>query len=104
MKQGNFEQKELDWAKEAIINQYIFSFSSTEKIVAQQISLEYEGLPRTFLEEYPERIKNVTLQDCKRIAQKYLRPGQGVLLVLGNHADFDASLLKFGSAKQLKLE
>ncbi|MFH0926381.1 MAG: pitrilysin family protein [bacterium] len=104
IKSGNLTQEELDWAKEAIVNQYIFSFSSTEKIVAQQIELEYDELPQSFFEEYPEKIRMLTLEDVKLVAQKYLRPEEGVLLILGNEKLFDKELSNLGVINKIELE
>ena len=49
----------LDWAKNALINQFIFSFTSSADVVLQQMRLEYDGLPQDYLKTYRERLSGV---------------------------------------------
>jgi len=46
--------EELAWAKESIINNFIFSFATPSLIVMGQMMLEFNGLPDDFLTNYKE--------------------------------------------------
>lgn len=94
----------LDWAKNALVNRFIFSFSSAADVVYQQMKLEYDGLPRDYLEKYQQRISAVTLSDLARTAQRHLHPENAVLLVVGKEADFDRPLSDFGTVQQVELK
>ncbi|MBI4125496.1 MAG: insulinase family protein [Deltaproteobacteria bacterium] len=66
--------EELEGAKEALLNQYIFWFDSPFEIVNTRAKLDLLGFPRRYLEEYPEKIKGVTLEKLKETAKKYIEP------------------------------
>ena len=96
--------EELDWAKKTMINQFIFSFTSSASIVSQQIQLEYDGLPGDYLEKYQERVGAVTFEDLERAAAKHLDPGKSLLVVLGKEEDFDRPLSSLGIVKRIELK
>ena len=95
--------EELDWAKKTLINQFIFSFTSSASIVSQQIQLEYDGLPGDTLEKYRERVGAVTFEDLERVAAKHLYPEKSLLVVLGKEEDFDRPLSSFGTVHRIEL-
>ena len=95
--------EELDWAKKTLINQFIFSFTSSASIVSQQIQLEYDGLPGDTLEKYQERVGAVTFEDLERVAANHLSPEKSLLVVLGKEEDFDRPLSSFGSVTRIEL-
>ena len=74
LKKGVPTFEELDWAKKTLINQFIFSFTSSASIVSQQIQLEYDGQPPDTLEKYRERVGAVTFEDLERVAAQHLHP------------------------------
>jgi predicted Zn-dependent peptidase len=96
--------EELAWAKNSIINNFIFEFTSSSQIVSKKIAIAYDKLPKEFLETYRERIVEVTVDDVNRVAKKYLHPDQMVLLVVGNSENFDKPLSEFGKVTHISLE
>jgi len=103
LKKNNAKREELDWAKNSLLNQFIFSFTSSASIVSQQMDIEYDGLPVDTLQRYPEKVKTVTLEDLGRAAQS-LHPEKSLLLVVGKEKDFDRPLSSFGSVHRLELK
>jgi len=91
---------EMQWAKNSIANNFIFTFKTADDVALQQMMLEYKGLPRSFLEEYPGRIAAVGVEDVRRVAATYLDPHKSVILVLGPEKDFDAPLTRFGTVNR----
>jgi len=87
-------EEELSWAKEAIVNNYIFSFENYEQIVEKQLSVEFHGLPRDYLATYPSRIRSVTGEDVRRVARQHLNTADITYLILGDEKQFDPSFLK----------
>lgn len=75
---------ELQKAKDAILNSFVFKFDSKAKILSDRMRLEFAGYPPDYTEKYAEQIQKVTLDDVKRVAQKYLNPGGFAVLVVGN--------------------
>jgi predicted Zn-dependent peptidase len=88
-------QNELDWAKSSINNGFIFSFATPEQIVRQQMNIEFEKLPATFLTGYRDAIDKVKLDDLNKIAQKYMNDSKAVILILGDSKNFDKPLEKY---------
>jgi zinc protease len=75
---------ELQKAKDAILNSFVFKFDSKSKILNDRMRLEFSGYPADYTEKYAEQVQKVTLDDVKRVAQKYLNPGGFAVLVVGN--------------------
>jgi len=89
-------EAELKRAKDSILNSFIFHYDSKAKILAQQMTYAFYGLPADFLEQYRTNIEKVTSADVARVARQYIHPDQLALLVVGKAADFDQPLAKLG--------
>lgn len=94
---------ELARAKESLLNSFVFQFDSTERILADQQDLLFYGYPPDFTERYPTEIAKVTIEDVRRVAQKYLNPSGFAILVVGHAADFGAPLSELGTASPLDI-
>ena len=98
MKNGGPELKEeLAWARESIVNNFIFSFETPSRIVMRQMMLEFDGLPENFLANYKEKIEMVVPDDLIAVATRYFSGENRVVLVLGNENEFDKPLSSFGN-------
>ena len=104
MKQNPPNAEEVEWAKNTLINQFIFSFSSSAAIVGQQMRLEYEGLPEDYLEKYEENLAAVTAADLERAARDHLQPEKSILVVVGKEEDFEKPLSSFGTVNRIELK
>lgn len=97
------DDAEMQRAKEAILNSFIFNYDSKDKILRQQMAYAYYGLPADFLEQYRSNIEKVTRADVARVTKKYLNPDQLSLLVVGKAADFDKPVDSFGPVSKLDI-
>ncbi|MEW5801832.1 MAG: pitrilysin family protein [bacterium] len=104
MKAGEISPQKLQWAKDSILNKFVFSFSSSEGIVSQLITLEYRGLPSDYLDRYQDLIRAVTMEDLQRVARTYLKPEDNILLVLGDDEHFEQPLNQFGFVNMVNIE
>lgn len=95
--------EEIKRAKESILNSFIFNYDTASKVLGQQMSYAYYGLPSDFLETYREKIEQVSAADVARVAKKYIRPDELAILVVGNAADFDAPLSTFGEVQEIDI-
>ncbi len=75
---------ELQKAKDAILNSFVFKYDTKSKILSDRMRLEFSGFPADYTEKYAEQVQKVTLDDVKRVAQKYLNRGGFAVLVVGN--------------------
>lgn len=96
--------RELELAKEAIINSFLFGFTSPASIVMQQARLEFYGYQPDYLERYRERIAAVTREDLLRAARKHLHPEAFKLVVVGDGKSFDRPLSSIGTVHELILQ
>ena len=104
MKKNPPGSEALDWAKNALINQFIFSFTSSAEVAQQQMKLEYDGLPSDYLEKYQERVSAVTVDDLSRATREHLHPEKSILMVVGKGEDFEQPLSSFGAVQQIELK
>lgn len=94
---------EIQRAKDAILNAFIFRLDSPDKILAERMTYEYYGYPPDWLDKYQGEIKKVTAADANRVAAKYLHEDQLAVLVVGNAKDFDKPLSSLGPVKQIDI-
>ena len=112
MRNGDVSETDLKMAKNARINAFPSQpiFQDIGAIAQNFASLEFSGRPMDYYETYVAKYEKVTLADIKRVAQKYLRPGDMVIMIAGNieeckagadkllpnQATIDAMAAKFG--------
>lgn len=101
MGQKPVSREELDGAKKAILNSFIFSFTSAEKIAFQQLMIEYEGLPEDHLVTYRSKIEKVTAADIRETAIR-LGPERAILLIVGNSDVSREVASKFGKVARVE--
>ena len=94
-------EQELTLAKDAIINSFLFGFTTPASIVMQQARLEFYGYAPDYLDRYRERIAAVTRADVLRVARNYLHPEAFKLVVVGDAKRFDRPLTSIGTVHEL---
>jgi zinc protease len=94
---------EIQHAKDAILNAFIFRLDSPDKILDERTTYEYYGYPPDWLDKYQAEIKKVTAADVNRVAAKYLHKDQLAVLVVGNTKDFDKPLSSLGAVKEIDI-
>jgi len=96
--------RELNLAKDSIINSFIFGFTRSDAIVNQRARLEFYRYPEGYLEHFRDNIARVTKADVLRVARKYLHPDAMKLVVVGDDKKFDQPLSTFGSVREIPLD
>jgi len=94
---------EIQRAKDAILNAFIFRLDSPDKILGERMTYEYYGYPPDWLDKYQAEIKKVTAADVSRVATKYLHRNQLAVLVVGNTKEFDKPLSSLGAVKEVDI-
>jgi zinc protease len=77
-------QEELDYAKDSILNSFVFQFQDPSQTLSRLMTYEYFGYPTNFIFDYQKAVKNTTIEDVLRVAQEYLHPDRIVTLIVGN--------------------
>ncbi|MBI1746516.1 MAG: insulinase family protein [Acidobacteria bacterium] len=88
--------KDLAEAKKALINQYTAIFQSADQIAARWLDIELYQLGSNYLDAFPSRVEQVTLEDVRRVAERYFDPGGQVIVVAGSAASLKSSLMTLG--------
>lgn len=94
---------ELENAKEALINSFVFRFTSRFSVVIQLLMLEFDEYPADYLDTLLDRYRAVTREDVQRVARQYLRPDAVTVLVVGDAARFETGLIAVGPVRRLTL-
>jgi len=94
---------ELERAKDAILNSFIFRFDTKEEVLTERMLLEFYGYPADFTARYRTGIEKVTADDVARVARKYVNKDKLALLVVGKSADFDRPLSGFGNVQTIDI-
>ncbi|MEC4851741.1 MAG: pitrilysin family protein, partial [Jaaginema sp. PMC 1079.18] len=85
-------EAELSYAKESILNSFVFNFQNPEQTLSRLLRYDYYDYPTDFIFQYQQAVKNVTIADIQRVAREYLQPEQIVTLVVGNQAEIQPPL------------
>jgi len=94
---------ELEEAKEAYVNSFVFSFASPAAIVNRLVELEYDGLPKDFLQQLRERVVKLTKEEILAAAKKHWHPDRLTIVAVGMGEALPKVLSSFGDAKEIKL-
>jgi zinc protease len=94
--------EELKMARAAILNSFIFSFTSAEQIAFQKLMIEYEGLSDDFLVAYRSKIGNVRADAIRDTALRYLAPGRAIILIIGNDRAYQDISANFGKVTRIE--
>jgi hypothetical protein len=78
--------KEIADAKSYLTGVFPIRLETQEGLTDQLVQIKMLNLPNDYLERYRERVQAVTIEDIQRIAQKYIKPDQAALIVVGDGA------------------
>ena len=100
-----FTEEELERAKDNILNSFLFRYDTQEKVLAEQVRLEFYGYPPDYLETYKAALEKVTVADLDRVAKKYIHPDKLAILVVGNGPEIKPGLdeLKLGPVQPIDI-
>ena len=94
---------ELAEAKEAYVNSFVFSFASSSAIVGRLIGLEYDGLPKDFLQQLRARVIALTKEEILAASKKHFNPERLTIVAVGSGEALPKLLSGFGDVKEIRL-
>ena len=94
---------ELEEAKEAYVNSFVFSFTSASSIVSRLMDLEYDGLPKDCLQQIRDKVVKLTKEDVLAAAKKHLHPDRLKIMAVGSGEALPKVLSTFGEVKEITL-
>ncbi len=96
MREEGPTEQEVEEAKEASINSFVFSVDGTVNFMQAYLYYDFYDYPRDFLLTYRDNLAKVTREQVLQVAKKRLEPDRLVILVVGDDKSFDRPLRSLG--------
>lgn len=77
-------EKEISDAKSYLTGVFPIRLETQEGMTDQLVQIKMLNLPDNYLQVYRERVQAVTVEDIQRVAQKYVKPDEAALIVVGD--------------------
>lgn len=78
--------KEIADAKSYLTGVFPIRLETQEGLTDQLVQIKMLNLPNDYLQTYRDRIQAVTVSEIQRVAQKYVKPDEAALIVVGDGA------------------
>ena len=79
-------EKEIADAKSYLTGVFPIRLETQEGLTDQLVQIKMLNLPNNYLEQYRENVQAVTIDEIQRVAQKYVKPDEAALVVVGDGA------------------
>ena len=83
---------ELDKAKRYVALGFPQTFETNPQVASQLAALVTYGIDPSFFSSYVQRVMAVSADDVRRVANEYVRPGNSVIVVVGDRSKVEAGL------------
>ena len=77
-------EKEISDAKSYLTGVFPIRLETQEGLTDQLVQIKMLNLPDNYLQNYRDRVQAVTVQDIQRVAEKYVKPDEAALIVVGD--------------------
>ena len=104
LRSDDVTDKELADTKGEIIGAFPARFATAAQLASQMAALAVLDLPATEFDGFMAKIAAVTKEDVKRMAQKYMRPDNLLIVVVGDRASNEAALRKLAEVERRDLD
>ena len=95
------EAEELSDAQSFLTGVFPIRAETQEGLTSLLINRELYGLPEDYLETYRERVKAVTADQVMDAAQKYVRPAEMAIVVVGDAASVVPQIKEFAPTVEI---
>ena len=79
-------EKEIADAKSYLTGVFPIRLETQEGLTDQLVQIKMLNLPGNYLQTYRDRLQAVTIEEIQRAAQKYVKPDEAALIVVGDGA------------------
>ncbi len=90
-------EEDLKSTKQYIAGTFAQALESPRTLASFASNIDEYGLPKDYFKGYLKRINAVTADDVKRVANKYMKPDNIHIVVVGNAAEVGPKLERFGN-------
>lgn len=96
MRNGEITEEELELAKNSIAGSFSQSLERPQTVANFALNTAIYNLPADYYNTYLQKVQAVTIEDVKATAQKYLKPENAYINVVGKASEVAESLRQFG--------
>jgi len=93
---------EVKRAKDAIINSFVFRFATPFDLISERALYEYYAYPSDYLDTYVDNLAKVDAGAVLDVSNKFFKPENAQIFVIGNSKKFDKPLSTFGTVVEVK--
>jgi zinc protease len=94
MASGDVSEAELNFARDYLAGVYPIQSETAEQVAGRVLAVAEFDLPADYNDTYPERIRGVTPEQVKQMAQKYMQTKDLEIVLAGNVNAFRDALKK----------
>ncbi|MEO8773163.1 MAG: pitrilysin family protein [Gelidibacter sp.] len=88
--------EDLKNAKAKYVGDFVLALESPQTVARYALNIKLNNLPKDFYETFLQKINAVTAEDVNRVANKYFKPENARIIVVGKGADVIENLEKTG--------
>ncbi len=94
---------ELQMAQNYLVGHQALEFESPSQIANQVLEVLLDHLPLDYWKHFADRIRALNTADVLSVTQKYLRPDDSVIVLVGDVSSFKKNLKKLGSYRVIPI-
>ena len=91
-------EKEIEDAKSYLTGVFPIRLETQEGLIEQIVQIKMLGLPNNYLETYRQKIQDVQIDEVQRVANKYIRPDEAAIVIVGDGAEITQQVKPFTDA------
>ena len=96
VKNGNISEEEMNLAKNSISGSFSRSLERPQTVANFALNIARYNLPADYYTTYLQKVQAVTKEDVQAMAQKYLKPENAYINVVGKASEVADQLKQFG--------
>lgn len=97
VRQSTITETELAFAKDSVLNSFVFNFQTPNQTLSRLIRYEYYDYPSDFVFQFRDQVENATVEQVLEAARTILDPEKLITVVVGNRDEIDPSLETLGT-------
>ena len=92
--QEDVTAKELEVSKKKMMGAFAMGLEKPATIARFALNIEKYGLPKDYYKTYLKKVNQITIEDIRRVAKKYILPERANIIVVGNKDEVANKLQK----------
>ncbi len=99
IKKDGVTEEELERERKGYLNEFVFNFDTTDKIIRRLLTYEFYGYPEDFIQRTKTNIERLKKSDIDRVVRTYWKPEDFIVYIVGNKKELEEELKLLGNVK-----